>query len=133
VSVSVAHHVNVTLVLVIEDDVFIRTDIADGLRAAGYDVVESPTGEQALALCSPEIAIDMVFTDINLGGSMTGWDVADHLRTERPDLPVLYTSSHAIDPERCGPRSMFVAKPYRHGDILRACERLCRRTHRGWH
>jgi CheY-like chemotaxis protein len=125
VSISVANNPSVVVVLVVEDEFFVRTDIADCLRAAGYQVVESASGEEAVALCNSELSIDMVFTDINLGGAMTGWAVTEYFRIERPGLPVLYTSGQPVDTGRCGPGTMFVAKPYHRDDILRACERLC--------
>ena len=68
--------------------------------------------------------IDVVLTDINLGGSTSGWDVAECFRIERPAIPVLYMSGDRIDFERCVPGSMFVAKPLNHEDILSACRRL---------
>ena len=68
------------------------------------------------------MSIDIVFTDINLGGSANGWDVA-HAFRGRPKVPVVYTSGQAIDRERCFP-GVFVAKPYQHNDILDACRRL---------
>lgn len=102
-----------------------RYDIATCLREAGYRVVESASGEQAVTLCRSATAIDMVFTDINLGGSISGWDVAECFRRERRDIPVLYVSGERIDRERCVPGSMFVAKPFQHSDILNAFHRLC--------
>ena len=71
-----------------------------------------------------EIADDVLFTDINLGGSVSGWEVAERFRMDRPDGVVLYTSGNGIDPKRCCPDSLLLAKPYLHDDILRACERL---------
>jgi hypothetical protein len=59
-----------------------------------------------------------------LMGSLNGWDVAERFRMQRPDAPVLYTSADAIDRERCAPGSIFIAKPYRHNDILTACQGL---------
>ena len=124
VSVSVANGVRDLAVLVVEDDFFVRCDVAGCLREAGYTVIETGSGEAAIALCKSEITIDMVFTDINLGGTATGWDVAKRFRSERPDMPVVYMSAHAIDRDRCVPGSVFVAKPYQHIDILSACQRL---------
>ena len=123
-SLSVANGVRALAVLVVEDDFFVRCDIAGCLRDAGYAVIETENGEAAIALCKSEMAIDMVFTDINLGGTATGWDVATRFRSAQPDIPVVYTSGQAIDYERCVPGSLFVAKPYQHTDILSACQRL---------
>ena len=107
-----------------QDDFFVRYDIARCLREAGYAVVETGSGEDALALCKSGMPIDMIVTDINLGGLASGWDVAKRFRSEQPDMPVIYISGELIDPERGVPGSMFVAKPYQHIDILSACRRL---------
>ena len=123
-SVSVANGVRALAVLVVEDDFFVRCDIAGCLREAGYIVIETENGEDAIALCKSGMTIDIVFTDVNLGGTATGWDVATRFRSAQPDIPVVYTSGQAIDGERCVPGSAFVAKPYQHIDILRACQRL---------
>ena len=124
VSVSVANGVRAVAVLVVEDDFLVRCDIAGCLRKAGYAVIETVNGEDAIALCTSGMTIDMVFTDINLSGTATGWDVATRFRSAQPDIPVVYTSGQAIDCERCVPGSVFVAKPYQHTDILSACQRL---------
>jgi CheY-like chemotaxis protein len=125
VTVSSANGAKALVVLVVEDEFFVRDDIATFLRDAGYVVVEGASGGEAIALCCKSAAmIDVVLTDINLGGSTSGWDVAECFRIERPDIPVLYISGDRIDFERCVPGSMFVAKPLNHEDILSACRRL---------
>ena len=101
-----------------------RYGTANALREAGYTVVECGSGEEAVALCRSKLPIDVLFTDINLGGSVSGWEVAERFRMDRPDGVVLYTSANGVDPKRCCPDSVFVAKPYLHDDILSVCERL---------
>lgn len=103
--------------------VLVVEDIATCLLEAGYLVIEAASGEEAISICKSEVPIDMVFTDINLGGMTSGWDVAECFRAERPDVPLLYVSGEVINPERCVPGSVFVAKPYRHTDVLSACQR----------
>ena len=87
-------------------------------------VVETESGEKAIALFESGMSIDIVFTDINLAGRVTGWDVAECCRMDRPNMPVLYTSGKIIEPDRRVPGSVFLSKPYQRGDILIACERL---------
>src|SRR5580658_9119873 len=108
VSVSAANGAYTLAVLVVEDDFFVRYDIAGCLREAGYAVIETGSGEEALALCKSGTSIDMIVTDINLGGSASGWDVAKRFRSEQPDMPVVYISGEQFDPERCVPDSVFV-------------------------
>jgi CheY-like chemotaxis protein len=112
------------VVLVVEDEFFVRSDIADFLREAGYDVVETKSGEEAIALCESGMSIDIVFTDINLAGRISGWEVAERCRADQPNIPVLYTSGKTIEPDRQVPGSRFLSKPYQCGDVLSACERL---------
>ncbi len=108
----------------IEDEFFLRLNIVSCLQEAGYAVVEAVTGEEAIALCHSDTSIDVVFTDVNLGGYASGWDVAECFRTVRPDVPVVYTSGRSLDAGRCVGGSTFVPKPYHESDILKACQRL---------
>ena len=78
-----------------------RYDIAGCLREAGYAVIESESGEEALALCKSGISIGMIVTDINLGGSASGWDVAKRFRSEQPDMLVVYISGEQFDRTLC--------------------------------
>jgi CheY-like chemotaxis protein len=112
------------VVLVIEDELFVRLNIVSCLREAGYAVVEAATGEEAIALCHSDASIDVVFTDVNLGGYASGWDVAECFRSVRPNVPVVYTSGRSLDAGRCVGGSTFVPKPYCESDILKACRRL---------
>ena len=112
------------VVLVVEDDFFVRIDIADFLRESGYVVVETESGEEAIAVFDSGMSIDAVFTDINLTGRVSGWDVAECFRADRPNIPILYTSGKIIEPERRVPGSVFVSKPYQRADVLIACGRL---------
>ena len=115
---------DVVVVLVVEDESFVRLDIASYLEDAGYIVIEAGSGEAAVALCNAGTSIDIVITDINLGGCVSGWDVAECFRTVLPNLPVLYTSGQAIERRRCVSGSAVIAKPYNNHDILKECRRL---------
>jgi CheY-like chemotaxis protein len=123
-SVSAENNANALVVLVVEDEFLTRYSVAECLRDAGYIVVETATGEEAIAFCKSDMSIDIVFTDVNLIGAASGWDVAERFQRDRPDVPVLYTSGKSIDLRRCVPWSAFVAKPYQHDDVLNACRRL---------
>jgi CheY-like chemotaxis protein len=123
VSISPAND-RALVVLVVEDELVLRWQVAGCLREAGYVVIETTSGEEAMALCNADTSIDVVFTDINLAGPATGWDVAEHFHRHRPELPVLYTSGLSVDARRCVPGSVFVSKPYQFDDVLDVCQRL---------
>jgi len=113
-------------VLVVEDEWLVRHTIVEYLREAGYAVLETESGEGALDFLAHEDdrPIDIVFTDIRLGGALNGWDVAEAFRAKHPQLPVIYASGYAVTPPREVRDSMYFTKPYDPQDILRACRSL---------
>jgi DNA-binding response OmpR family regulator len=78
-------------ILVVEDDASLANVEADVLTACGYIVTLAGTGELAI-LALRESIPDLVVLDLELPGSMTGWDVLKVLRTHSM-IPVLLTSS----------------------------------------
>jgi CheY-like chemotaxis protein len=109
------------VILVVEDEFLVRCNVADCLRDAGYLVVEADSGEEAIAFGTSGAAIDIVFTDIDLASTASGWDVADYFRVNRPGVPVVYTSGKSVDPRRRVPGSLFIPKPYVDTEVLNAC------------
>jgi CheY-like chemotaxis protein len=124
VSVSTTNGAHALVVLEVEDEFLVRCSIAERLREAGYHAVEAVSGEEAIAVAESAMSIDIVFTDINLSGAASGWDVAEFFRRDRPNAPVIYTSGKSVDPQRCVPGSVFIPKPYQCTDVLTACRRL---------
>ncbi len=82
----------VRTILVVEDEVLIRLDVADFLRDNGFQVVEAANVAEALAVLSSAMRIALVFTDVQMPGSMDGLDLARWIRANRPDVPVIVTS-----------------------------------------
>ena len=98
--------------------------IVDYLIDNGCAVIEASSGENAVALIDgPDQQLDVLFTDIRLGGTLNGWDVAEIFRDRFPNLRVLYASGYPIQPRRDVEGSEFFAKPYLVDDILDACKR----------
>jgi CheY-like chemotaxis protein len=113
-------------ILVVEDEFIVRENIASFLRDAGCVVVEAENGRRAIAMCSSDSPVDVLFTDIQLNDSVDGWEVAEAFRTTRGNIPVIYTSGNQMEPARGVSGSLHFNKPYQPADILRACERFNR-------
>jgi CheY-like chemotaxis protein len=80
-------------VLVVEEDVLIRMVIADYLRECGYRVYEAVNAGEALAMLeSPEVSIDIVFSDVLTPGDMDGFGLAHWVRANKPGVQVVLTS-----------------------------------------
>lgn len=123
-SMSESDRVPAITILVVEDEYFVRDDIVSYLQDAGCEVVEAETGEHAIDICRSGVPIDVVFTDIELPGSASGFDVAETFRAAVADIPVVYASGKWGNRDRCVADSLFFGKPYRSSEILTACLRL---------
>lgn len=111
-------------VLIVEDELFLRWNLADHLRGAGYLVAEVDSAQKAIELCRSGTRIDILIADIQLSGIGSGWDVAEAFRALWDKIPVIYTSGNGRDPTRTVPKSVFLNKPYQTTEVLRACQEL---------
>jgi len=109
--------------LVVEDDALTRFDVADALEASGWVVLEAASGDSALELCHSDTHVDVLITDIDLGGGASGWDVARAF-WQRGVLPVIYVSASTDLPHRRVLQSRFMAKPCRPSALIEACAHL---------
>jgi CheY-like chemotaxis protein len=112
------------VVLIVEDEALLRLSTSAYLRDCGYVVVEATDAEHAMIVCGDRTHIDILITDIQLGGSADGWDVASCFRDAQDNIPVIYTSGNARDRTRAVTGSLFVDKPYRPQELIRACRGL---------
>jgi CheY-like chemotaxis protein len=110
-------------ILVVEDDVLVRSFIVEELADAGYDVLEADNGELAaeLAVHRP---FDVLFTDIRLPGAIDGWDLAKLVRGLKPRVPVIYATGYTSKRDQQLPGSVFLMKPYRPVELLHAIATL---------
>lgn len=107
-------------VLVVEDEPMIRLSIVECLRDHSFIVLEAEHGEQAKQLFQGGATIDVVFTDVQMPGSIDGLDLARWLRANHPHVDILITSGVAEKTnsaaEVCAAASVF-AKPYDHDAV----------------
>ena len=114
---------NPPVLLLVEDEWLICSVIASYLRSNGWEVLEASSGEEAFSYLEKNATrVDVLFTDIRLGGRLTGWDVADAFRASYPEIGVVYASGNAIEPSRVVPGATFFPKPYAPEVILTACK-----------
>ena len=115
---------NKPLILVVEDEAIIAADIQDRLEDAGYRVIHTARGEQAVTLAKREKP-GLVLMDVNLAGEMDGITAAQRIcATGEP--PLIFLTSNSDRPtftraRAVGPRA-FLTKPFRGRDLLNAVE-----------
>jgi len=74
-------------VLVVDDDAVLRQTVADALRLAGHEAVESRDGAAAIELATRE-SFELVILDVNMP-RVDGFTVLEKIRRRRPTLPVI--------------------------------------------
>jgi DNA-binding response OmpR family regulator len=118
---------NATRVLLVEDELLISEWVAETLTEQGFDVHTASSASEALSYMD-SAPVDVLFTDINLGGGMDGTALARRARALRPDLAVVYSSgrSNQLDPGLAVQGSVFVPKPYRPELVGRLLARAAR-------
>ncbi|MGO4670720.1 response regulator [Bosea sp. 2RAB26] len=111
------------VVLVVEDDVFIRLDATSMLEDAGFEALEASNADDAVKLLEARPDIRIVFTDIEMPGSLNGLKLAFVVRDRWPPIAIIIASGR-IQPE---PHEMpadvtFLRKPYSHAAVLEAVQ-----------
>lgn len=108
-------------VLVVEDEPLLLMNIADELVEAGFDVVESPNADHALRqiVCNPGIAV--LFTDVDMPGSMDGLGLSSIVSARWPEMTIIVTSGK-LSPDRTilPPDVRFIPKPYAATELIHA-------------
>jgi CheY-like chemotaxis protein len=107
------------VVLVVEDDFLIRTDAAAILKVAGFGTVEASTADEAIAILEARRDIHVVFTDVQMPGSMDGLKLARFVKDRWPPIKIVATSGLVTVREDDLPEGgRFVPKPYSPAQIV---------------
>jgi two-component system, response regulator PdtaR len=115
----------------VEDEPLISAMVAEILCENGFHVHAVADGESALRYLDEEPDVDVLFTDINLDGSMDGSMLAKKARARRPEMPIVYCSGR-YSPSALSPlmsRSIFLKKPYNPADLCTLLTRLTSTEH----
>ncbi len=106
------------VVLVVEDEFLLRMDAVDMIAAAGFEVVEAANADDAIEILESRPDITVVFTDIQMPGSMDGLKLARAVRGRWPPIKIIATSGHVHIGETDLPEGgRFLPKPYSSGQV----------------
>ena len=112
------------IALVAEDEDMLAEVVEWTLEDAGYDVIRASDGEAALASLQEGGRIDLLVTDIRMPGRYDGWTLAEKVRDQMPDVPVVYMSGYNAVAPRSVPKSIFVSKPFRPEQLIAAIAKV---------
>jgi DNA-binding response OmpR family regulator len=115
------------VILVIEDDPSIQVIVEDALADGGFEPAIATSGEEAVTLLKSGLTnYRALVTDINLRGTMDGWEAAKQARKIDPEFPILYiTAAHADKWPSLGvPNSVLLTKPFAPAQLVTALSQL---------
>ncbi len=113
------------VVLVVDDSALIRMAAVDLVQSAGYEVLEAQDADAAILILESRDDIDLVFTDVQMPGTMDGIKLSHYIHNRWPPVKLIVTSGMAFVEESSLPTgSQYFAKPYTDTAITNAMARL---------
>ena len=100
------------VVLVVEDEFLLRMDAVDMIVAAGFEAVEATDADAAIGILEARNDIDVIFTDIQMPGSMDGLKLARAVRGRWPPIKIIATSGVHVGETDLPEGGRFLPKPY---------------------
>ena len=101
------------VILIVEDDLLIRLHAAEIIEGAGYDVIEASNADEAIAILEVRPDIAVLFTDIQMPGSMDGLKLAAAVRGRWPPIKIVATSGLVdVRGDDLPEGGRFLPKPY---------------------
>jgi two-component system, response regulator PdtaR len=101
------------VVLIVEDDVLIRFNASQIIEEAEFDVVEASNADEAIAILEARSDITILFTDIQMPGSMDGLKLAAAVKGRWPPIKIVATSGLVnVGPGDLPEGGRFIPKPY---------------------
>lgn len=111
------------VILVVEDDPLVRRSVVTQIESLGYSTLEASNATEALNLIGNAAALDLLFTDVIMPGSMNGRQLVEEALQRRPSLKTLFTSGYTenaiVHHGRLDSGVLLLVKPYRKSDLAR--------------
>jgi CheY-like chemotaxis protein len=127
---------NEDTVLVVEDNLSLRTVVVRQLEAIGLRVLEAENAQMALGVLRDEPKIDLIFTDVVLPGDMDGYALARAINEGHPHTKIIMTSGFPgmrFKDTELAKSLPLLSKPYRKQDLVRMVREVLGERHRSDH
>jgi CheY-like chemotaxis protein len=112
-------------VLVVEDEPLVLMSTVDYLQDEGFNVLEAANADEAIAKLEANPAISILFTDVDMPGSMDGLKLSAAVRKRWPPVRIVVTSGHRmVDIADLPDGGVFFSKPYRHREVAASFREL---------
>jgi CheY-like chemotaxis protein len=107
------------VVLVVEDEMLLRMKAVDMVEDAGYISTEAVDADEALAILQSRSDIALLFTDVQMPGSMNGLQLAHVVHKRWPPIKIILASGQLkLSGSDIPQDSRFFGKPLRSDEMI---------------
>lgn len=112
-------------ILVLEDEVLIRMEAVDMFEEAGFKTYQAKSADAAMDVLGNTSDIGIVFTDVDMPGSMNGLGLAARVSENWPEIRIMVASGILGVKQGDLPQgALFFPKPYPTDQIVAAAKQL---------
>jgi CheY-like chemotaxis protein len=113
------------VILVVEDEFLLRINATDMLSDAGFDPIEAANADEAIEILDARSDIRLIFTDIQMPGTMDGQKLASMVRDRWPPIAIILTSGRVgVANSELPQMARFLSKPYTERQLTGAISEL---------
>ena len=119
-------------VLIMEDELNIRSFVVINLKRAGYDVIEAGDGQQALDAIAANPDTGVAILDIMVPGDMDGFEVCRRIRATNQQMGIIMLTARTQEMDKVTGLMTgaddYVTKPFSPAELTARVDALLRRT-----
>jgi len=115
----------VPVILIVEDEALVRLSAIGMFEDAGFRMIEAGNSDEALELLETDCDVQLLFTDVNMPGTIDGLALARQVRDRWPHIGIMVASAKPmLQPDELPAGSRFEQKPYSPDTVVRHAREL---------
>jgi CheY-like chemotaxis protein len=108
-----------SVVLVVDDEEVLRSLAVDLIEDAGFEALAAANADQAIAILEKRSDITLLFTDVQMPGSMDGLKLAHAVRNRWPPIKIIIVSGRVhLSEDDMPTHCRFFRKPYQPEEVI---------------
>ena len=113
-------------IMIVEDELLLRLDLANQLHSAGFEIIEAQSGDEAVKILATNIDVDLILTDIRMPGQVDGLGLVSFVKRQERRIKVILLSAY-VEADSDSPADASFAKPVRIEVLLAKIRQLLTR------
>src|SRR5580698_2037470 len=110
----------IPVILIVEDEALVRLSAVGMLEDAGFRMIEAVNSDEALELLAADSDVQLLFTDVNMPGTINGLALARQVHDRWPHIGIMVASANRVpQPADMPAGSRFEQKPYSIDEVVR--------------